>query len=504
MPGYDATLDPAGVRKRSDAVEKMQEAWDLASALMGGTLAMRRAGEKYLPQWPGECDPAYKFRAATATLFPAFARTVGVLTGKPFSKPISIGEDVPDRLAKWMEDVDTEGRNLHAFAADLCRDALGYGFCGILVDFPKETEGLRTVADEQAAGVRPYFVHVKHDAVLGWKAQKSNGRLQLTQLRLLEHIEEEDGRFGTKLVEQVRVLEPGRWETWRKTKVASGEESWQLHDEGDMKPVGSIPFVPAYGLRLDHMVGYPPMLELAHLNVEHWQSKSDQQTILNVARIPILFARGLERDGDIQVGAGAIVRAYEPDADMKYVEHGGAAIEAGRLSILDLEDRMRQIGAELLVIKPGNTTEVQTRSDNEPAMCDLQRIMQSIEDAIDLALSYMAEFAGEKTGGHVTIFSDFGVATLAEASAQLLADMHGEGALSHETLLNELKRRGVLSADVDVDKEIAQATAEADAMQAKAAERERAMLMQNMAEAAQQEMDASPISYRGSPGQAQF
>ena len=102
---------------------------------------------------------------------------------------------------------------------------------------------------------------------------------------------------------------------------------------------------------------------------------------------------------------------------------------------------MRQVGAELLVIKPGNTTEVQTRQDNEPAMCDLQRIMQALEDALDLALDYMAKFAGEAKGGHVSIYNDFGVATLAEASAQLLATMQADGALSHATLLSELKRR---------------------------------------------------------------
>ena len=111
--------------------------------------------------------------------------------------------------------------------------------------------------------------------------------------------------------------------------------------------------------------------------------------------------------------------------DVKYVEHSGKAIEAGRISILDLEDRMRQTGAELLVIKPGNTTEVQTLADNEQGMCDLQRIVQSLEDALDQALTLMGLWVGETETGHVTIYSDFGAATLAEASAKLLFDMQG-------------------------------------------------------------------------------
>jgi hypothetical protein len=152
---------------------------------------------------------------------------------------------------------------------------------------------------------------------------------------------------------------------------------------------------------------------------------------------------------------------------MKYVEHSGKAIDAGRMSLLDLEDRMRQVGAELLVIKPGNTTVVQTISDNEQGMCDLQRIMQSLEDGLDQALDLMAKFSKEPKGGHVSIYNDFGAATLAEASAQLLAELKLDGSLSHATLLNELKRRGVLSPDVNVEKEIAAASAEKQDMERK-------------------------------------
>ena len=473
----DYSLDKAGndVAAKSHAVACMTETWDLVADLMNGTAAMRKAGERHLPQWPSEDACAYAFRRRTATLFPAYQRTVSVLTGKPFSKPLTIGDDVPKRIEAWLDDVDQEGRNLSAFAADLCSDALAYGMCGILVDAPPN-EGQRTVAEESEAGIRPYFVHVKHDAILGWRIDQRGGSSTLSQLRLMESIEEPTGEFGTKVVDQVRVLEPGKWTTYRKSEEAAkaGAVSWQVHEEG-VTSIDVIPFAPVYGFRKGYMRGVPPMIDLAYLNVEHWQSKSDQQNILHTARVPILFGKDMQ--GDIlSVGAGTIVKASSKDADLKFVEHSGSSIEAGRQSLLDLEDQMRQIGAELLVIKPGNTTEVQTRQDNEPAMCDLQRIMQALEDALDLALDYMAKFAGEATGGHVDIYSDFGVATLAEASAQLLATMQTDGSLSHATLLNELKRRGVLAADVDVDVEIAASTAERDAQQAASAAREQAML----------------------------
>lgn len=483
-PGAVAASAPPGggddPSRPCDAVAAMSTAWRMVSDLLGGTAAMRASGVRHLPQFPHESARAYEIRRCTAVLFPAYARTVSILTGKPFSKPITVGDDVPPRLAGWLDDVDREGRNIDAFAAAVCHDALAYGISGILVDAPP-SPGARTVRDEAEAGIRPYFVHVKHGDILGWRTESRGGSERLAQLRLMESVEEPEGRFGVKLVPQVRVLEPGRWETYRKVADKSGRESWALHDRGTTS-IDEIPFVPVYGYRKGFMAGVPPMLDLAYLNVEHWQSSSDQQTILRTVRVPILFAKAMSEQDTLAIGAGTMIQAESPDADMKYVEHTGSAIEAGRASILDLEDRMRQVGAELLVIKPGNTTEVQTRSDNEPAMCDLQRIMQSLEDGLDLALYYMARFVGEPEGGRVAIYGDFGVATLAEASAQLLAGMHADGSLSHPTLLSELKRRGVLSADVDVDAEVAATAVERTAAKALADAREDAMIAAAMAD----------------------
>jgi hypothetical protein len=153
------------------------------------------------------------------------------------------------------------------------------------------------------------------------------------------------------------------------------------------------------------------------------------------------------------VGAGSMVTVDSDKADLKYVEHTGAAIEAGRLSLLDLEDRMRQVGAELLVIKPGKTTVAQTVAENEAGMCALQRLIEDVEDGIDQALSLTALWIKEAKGGNVQIFKDFGVATLAEASIDLLRDMNVDGTFSDESLFNEAKRRGYISPETTWDDE---------------------------------------------------
>ena len=433
------------VRTQSTEAAKLNEDCALIAALLGGTKTMRAAGKKYLPQWPGEDSESYDLRLAVATLFPAYARTIDVLSAKPFSKPVTLGEDVPERLKPWLQNVDLSGRDLHSFLSEITQEAMGYGFAGILVDFPK-AGNLVTKADEQAAGVRPYFVQIHVQNVLGWLPKNATSLNGLTQLRLLESVSEPNGDFDTKEIEQVRVLGRGTWQTWRQSDTGSKKE-WALHEEG-ITSLKIIPFVPVYGKRLGYMQATPPLLELAHSNVEHWQSKSDQQNILHVARVPILFAKMLG-EGGITVGAGSAVKSESPEGDLKFVEHGGKAIEAGRLSILDLEDRMRQAGAELLVIKPGNITESQTQADNEQGNCALQKIAGNVEDAADQALQFMAEWVGEPEGGHVSIYKEFGTFNLAQASGDLLLKAVQGGFISKETFYAEMQRRAFLSPDGD-------------------------------------------------------
>ena len=49
----------------------------------------------------------------------------------------------------------------------------------------------------------------------------------------------------------------------------------------------------------------------------------------------------------------------------------------------------------------------------------------------------MAEWQGGDDGGHVSLFKDFGAATLSDASAQLILSMQQGGLLSKATALKE-------------------------------------------------------------------
>nr|WP_251010395.1 DUF4055 domain-containing protein [Variovorax paradoxus] len=450
------------VQDQSSEVLAMAANWPIVEALLGGTAAMRVAGPAFLPQWPAEETKSYKARLATATLFQALERTLSVMSGKPFSKQLTLGKDVPKKIAKWCDDADQQGNSLHSFCADLMGEAMGFGLCGVLVDYPQVGGAARTQQDEKKLGARPYLVFIRHDQILGWKSEVAGGVTRLTQLRIAEQHEVEDGLYGVVYKKRVRVLSPGAFEVWE--EGAKPDDPWILVVPPTATTLDQIPFVPFYGKKKGFMCGVSPLLNLAFLNVKHWQSQSDQDTIMHVARVPVLAMIGVDApspDGtggtQLEVGAAAVVR-LPPDADMKYVEHTGAAIEAGEKSLEKLEDQMVTTGAELLVIKAGEQkSATQSNNDAEGNKCDLLRITETFEDSLDQVLQLMAKWVKEAEGGHASLFKDFGAATLTDASAQLILLLRAAGLITGETTLREQQRRGMLAADLDPKAELAAA-----------------------------------------------
>src|SRR6202140_2023561 len=248
------------VRKKSGAVLNMEVNWDKVTTLLGGTKAMRDAATKYLPKWANESPNDYDYRLRTSALFNAFGHTVAGLGGKPFTRQLSWSKEMPPDIVAWFPNIDLTGRSLHVFAQEIFTTALAYGLTHVLVDYPR-MDGVVSLAQEKAMNARPYLIHVQPETILGWRSDKVNGIEVLTQLRILERAEEPDGPFATKSVEQVRVLQPGKWAASRLKKADSPGtlvQQWELHDQGTTS-FPTIPLLTFYTNRTGFMTAESPL-----------------------------------------------------------------------------------------------------------------------------------------------------------------------------------------------------------------------------------------------------
>lgn len=432
--------------------------------LLGGTLSMRAAGQKYLFKMPLENKDAYENRLNRSTLYPALSETLAQMCGRVFYSPINVS-NVDKKIAEEiLPDVDTEGNALDVFASQWFYAALAYGVSFVLVDYTK-TGDAKTKAEEKAIGARPYLVHIKPQNVLGIKYDRINGNKVMTQFRYKEFVTEEDGEFATKVVEQINVYEIGRVRKYKPQSDGNGKSSFIEIENIEVKangaPLTFIPIVPFITKKTGHFaLGEPPLMELANLNIKHWQSQSDQDNLLNTARVPLLVRIGVTDDSTVKIGNSIV--DLPANADLRYVEHTGSAIDAGQKSLNELEAQMRVAGAKLLEKADMAMTESQARDEQNKEISALRLYANRFEDALDLALEYVGVWLGieSKDVGNVEISGNIDGNLDPNASMDSVIKLQAAGIISKQTTFEEAKRRGLISDNVNWEDEQARTDGE--------------------------------------------
>ncbi len=447
----------------------MSTRWNVITALLGGTIAMRAEGQTYLPKEPAEQDDAYTARLSRTTLFNGLKRSVLNLTARVFAKPITVGEDMPAQLDYLAEDMDRLGNGLNVFARKVFEDGVAYGLSHVLVDMPTALQPGATLADERAAKQEPYFVHVPANKLIGWRHEIINGQWVLMQARIMECIERPLGNFGTTVVERVRVLEPGKWDVYEQNE----KKEWVLVESGTTT-LNKVPLVTYYTAHEGVMHARPPLEDLAHINVQHWQSASDQRHILHVARVPLLFGAGLSTvgtEGEITVGPDNLIKG-PIGSDLKYVEHSGAAITSGKEDVQQLEDKMSIMGLEPVMPRSGAGAPTATGRviDSVENASLLQMWSIGLGDTLEQAYELAAEWKGmgDDAAGSLQPNTDLSFSLRDAQDLQTLYQSRVNGEITRETYWKELRRRNVLSDTFDPEKETAaleeEASANMDAM----------------------------------------
>ena len=134
--------------------------WELTTAIVAGRDAIVDQGDKRLPKFNHESQEDYDFRLKTARFTNIYRDIVEGLAQKPFAHELRLEDaDKNERFGNLIEDIDGRGNHLHVFAGETFFNGINKAIEWILVDYTA-SEGLRTIADEQKAGVRPYWVHI--------------------------------------------------------------------------------------------------------------------------------------------------------------------------------------------------------------------------------------------------------------------------------------------------------------------------------------------------------
>jgi hypothetical protein len=416
----------------------MANFWGLIEDLKEGTYKIRSEHRKYLPQLEREVDDSYDRRLSRSNVVPFMQRIEKMLAGMLVRKPVRL-DGVSDLVREQLFDVSLEGDDLNVWLYTTARTVISYGHCGVLVDAPKDGDK-----------VRPYWVTYEPKNILGWRTEVIDGVRQLTQLRLMEQVVEPDGKYGEKIVKQIRVLEPGRFEIHRKDK--KGE--YKLHDEGEMSIKDKIPFSVAYSNRVGYYESRSPLYDIAELNLKHYQIQSDLDNILHISSVPLLAVFGYPNSDEITTGPSEAL-SLPPESRMEYISPSSDSYESQFRRLEDLKDQINTLSLAAVLGQKlvGETAEAKRidRSQNDSTM---MVVAQQMQDLIDNCLKFHSEYLNEPNAGSSFVNRDFVTARLEPQEIQSLLALFTAGTISQETLLTQLSSGEILGDDFSVEEEV--------------------------------------------------
>lgn len=430
------------------AWQEMADDWLVIRDLLGGTRGMRMAGERYLPKFPREKTSEYMHRLETSFLIDMLDDTIDAMVAKPFSKAVSFKGSVPAWVEDLNKNVDGRGTTIHEFAKNLLTDGVKWGKSHSAVDaigIPSTLPDTPQIRD--FASARPRMRMVPGPNALHWRTSEG----VTYEARWYER--EVD---GSTIIESIHVWDGARLRTFRRNQLAARfDEAPELERKN---LAGKLSLIPFYTKKSGEFSAKPPLMDLAWINVDHWQSYSDQRQILQTARVPMLFKKGFHaeelKQGPAVVGSRRVHATTNKDAEMRYIEPGGTAMNEGREHLKMLAESAKEKGAQPLHGLGPVTATGEYRADSK-ATCDLQAWCEALERVLrqsyEMCTLVLPSLEKLPDNFEVRINTEF---DLRDRSATDLAGLRSDRArrdISREAYLSEAMRRGLLPEDFDME-----------------------------------------------------
>lgn len=431
--------------------------WDLCNDVQAGQRAVKDAAETYLPLLDGiesASDKKYQAYLARALVYGAFPRTVQGMVGAVFRKPWGHAALEGEQWAPLMRDATLSGESLEQVEQVVMRRVMVQGRHGLLADYSASEE-------------RPYLVGFQGDAIRDWDFDVVDGVKRLRWIILEESVtvrEDENDRFSKEQRQQFRELFLDDDDTYAiRIHTADGHgnftESEERRPNVQKEPLGFIPFVFLNPFDLEPDISPPPLLDLAHLVIDHYRIDADLKNGLHISGLPTPYLAGfklLERDenGVLQqvtkVPLGGSDILISPDAG---ASGGFLQVQGGFDDLQKEKDRderlMAAVGARLLQEpKAGveSAAALQFRAAGEQSA--LATIAQTVAQGIGLALRYAGHWLpGEiddqtETAPEPNV--DFVSAKITPQEIQALMSAYLQDVIDLDTFLYNLQRGEVL------------------------------------------------------------
>ena len=230
------------------------------------------------------------------------------------------------------------------------------------------------------------------------------------QVRIAEKAVIADGEFGEKVYDQVRVIEPGAYRIYRKKETTkdmytkdntfagnfdspANDTDFEIVESGDYS-LGEIPLVTIYSGKTDTLTSKPPLLDIAYLNLAHFQRQADLIHSLHVASQPLLVMEGWDDQTKDMAISVNYAMATQPGNKIYYVEPAASAFEAQANEIQELQLQMATLGISTLsqqkfVAESADARRLDRVDTNSMLSMVSMELEQKLQKAFNLSADYL-------------------------------------------------------------------------------------------------------------------
>lgn len=451
------------------------EDYELIRDCVAGQRQIKKRGTKYLfdpdPLEPDENERKARYASylGRAVFYGATGRTLRGLVGLVMDKDPAT--EIPERLKILEQDVDGAGTTMNQQATSTLSGVVSLGRRGLFTEYPV-TNGQVTVQAEKEGNIRPTILAFEPEQIINWRTRTVGGKVLLSLVVLKETIAVEDDGFAETTVERHRVLKLDAQGNYVQEIHTADQVEIEVRKPTDGKgqPFKEIPFEFIGSLDNTPAVDYPPLLDLAELNIAHYRNSADYEESAFVMGQPTPVVAGVTTQwvkdvfkGKIRFGSrGAIALPVGGSAELLQVEPNTLAFEA----MGHKEAQMIALGAKLIE----NTGTVQTATEATIDTVMDNSILGTCARNTSLAYVKCLNWAWQFLTGEVKddpefidyeLNTDFASRMLsAEDRSEIIKEWQAK-AISFEEMRWNLKRSGVAYLDDEEAKEQIESETEA-------------------------------------------
>lgn len=447
---------------REDLADEFAD-YNLIEDCLEGARAVKEAGVLYLPM----PDPAnlsddnvarYVSYGIRAVFYNVTQRTVLGLQGQIFNRSPVVKN--PKSLDNVITDASGGGISMEQIARTACWYTLGYGRCGLFVDYPP-TEKPATKKELEDGNVKPTISIYGPKNVINWREKVIGSKSFLSLVVLMETFTQEDNGFETKTGIQFRELRldsAGNYfvQLWRAPDI-DGSNYIQyglpyFPTDGSGKRLTEIPFTFIGSKNNEPSIDPSPILDLANLNIAHYRNSADLEEMLYIIGQPMLVISGLSQEWykdilgskipfgsrtglPLPVGAEAnLIQVNESTVIKEEMEHK--------------EKQMVALGAKIVENKSVQRTATEAGNETAAEESTLIAIAKNVSAAMKWALEWCAAFMNvAEASVDFQLNTDFELSKMSAEEINSVIKTWQAGGLSFTEMRNVLRKNGQATQD---------------------------------------------------------